>query len=120
VLWRPPLGDLAPLSARLADGGRAELIYPDRREVRAWPSFELLGTAPAGGPRPPGNAQAEGDRTAELTRTLGGSVSAVSAGVPAELVMVPGADHVFSSTAAGRLVYQAVTAWFERHQITDP
>jgi acetyl esterase/lipase len=43
-----------------------------------------------------------------------------AAGVPAELVMVPGADHVFSSAAAGQLVHQAVTAWFERHEITDP
>jgi acetyl esterase/lipase len=43
-----------------------------------------------------------------------------AAGVPAELVMVPGADHVFSSAAARQLVHQAVTAWFGRHEITDP
>ena len=79
MLWRS-LRDAAPLSAVLTDCARAELIYPDRREIRAWPSFELLGTVPAGGPGPPGNAQAEGGLAAELGRALGGSVSAVTAG----------------------------------------
>ena len=59
MLWRPPLGDLAPESATLADGGCAELLYPERREIRAWPSFELLETASAEGAGPPGSAQAE-------------------------------------------------------------
>ena len=83
MLWRS-LGDAVPVSASLAEDGRAELVYPDRRESRSWPSFELLGTAPAGGE--PGitvrGYRASGQRAgmpAQLTRSLGGSVSAVSA-----------------------------------------
>jgi dipeptidyl aminopeptidase/acylaminoacyl peptidase len=89
VLWRS-LGDVAPVSASLPDGGHAELIYPHRREIRIWPSFELLNSTRAerAGPSASESAQsksavgapAEGGLAAELTRTLGGSVSAVSAG----------------------------------------
>jgi dipeptidyl aminopeptidase/acylaminoacyl peptidase len=76
VLWRPfPEG--APVSAVLIAGTRAELTYPDHREIRAWPSFELLGAAP--GP-PAGREAAESGLAAQVTRALGGSVSAVSAG----------------------------------------
>lgn len=88
MLWRS-LGDVAPVSATLADGGRAELIYPDHREIRTWPSFELLDTEPAEHTWPSASglpegksavgAPAQGDLAAELTRTLGGSVSSVSA-----------------------------------------
>jgi hypothetical protein len=85
VLWRPPLGETAPVSATLADGGRAELIYPDRREIRAWPSFELLDTVPAEGAGPAGGAAADQDLTPQLTRTIGGSVSAGSAGPSARM-----------------------------------
>ena len=73
MLWRS-LRDVAPESATLADDRRAELIYPDRREIRAWPSFGLLDTTPAGGAE-----AAAADLAASLARTLGGSVSAVSA-----------------------------------------
>jgi dipeptidyl aminopeptidase/acylaminoacyl peptidase len=38
------------------------------------------------------------------------------AGVPAELIMVPAAGHVFSSVAAQRDLHRAVTGWFERHR----
>jgi dipeptidyl aminopeptidase/acylaminoacyl peptidase len=79
VLWRS-LRDVAPESAALADAGRAELIYPDRREIRAWPSFELLDTAPGGEACPAATEAAAADRAARLARTLGGSVSAASAG----------------------------------------
>jgi dipeptidyl aminopeptidase/acylaminoacyl peptidase len=37
-------------------------------------------------------------------------------GVPAELVMVPGADHVFSSVPAQQRLHRAVTGWSERHR----
>ena len=109
MLWRS-LGDVAPVSARLADGGRAELIYPGRREIRAWPSFELLRTAPAGGPGPPGNAQAEGGLAAELGRALGGSVSAVSAGPSGRVAALWTAEpfppwyHVVSFSRSGRVM----------------
>ena len=79
MLWRS-LRDVAPESAVLADDGRAELIYPDRREIRAWPSFEPLDTAPAGRAGPAVTETAAADLEASLARTLGGSVSAVSAG----------------------------------------
>jgi hypothetical protein len=85
VLWRPPLGDVAPVSATLDGGGRAELIYLDRREIRAWPSFELLDTMPAGEAGPAGSAPVEGVLTAQLTRAIGGSVCAVSAGPSARM-----------------------------------
>ena len=39
-----------------------------------------------------------------------------AAGVPAELVMVPGADHVFSSVPAQQRLLRAVTGWSERHR----
>jgi dipeptidyl aminopeptidase/acylaminoacyl peptidase len=39
-----------------------------------------------------------------------------AAGVPAELVMVPGADHVFSSVPAQQRLRRAVTGWSERHR----
>ena len=78
MLWRS-LRDVAPSSATLAEDGRAELIYPDRREIRAWPSFESLATAPAGGARPAATEAAAADLAASLARTLGGSVTAVSA-----------------------------------------
>ena len=79
MLWRS-LRDVAPSSATLAEDGRAELIYPDRREIRAWPSFESLDTAPAGGAGPAATEAAAADLAASLARILGGSVSAVSAG----------------------------------------
>jgi hypothetical protein len=89
VLWRS-LGPVAPVSASLPDGGHAELIYPHRREIRTWPSFELLDTAPAERAGPSASespetksavgAPAKGDLAAELAPILGGSVSAVSAG----------------------------------------
>ena len=49
MLWRS-LRDVAPSSGILAEDGRAELTYPDRREIRAWPSFESLDTVPADRP----------------------------------------------------------------------
>jgi dipeptidyl aminopeptidase/acylaminoacyl peptidase len=79
VLWRS-LGGIAPLSAVLADGCRAELSYPDRREVRAWPSFDLLGITPAGPAE-----QAGGGLAGQIVRVLGGAVGAVCAG-PSGLV----------------------------------
>lgn len=79
VLWRSLRG-VAPLSAVLADGCRAELGYPDRREIRAWPSFELLGITPAGQAE-----RADSELAAQITQALGGSVEAVSAG-PSGLV----------------------------------
>lgn len=39
-----------------------------------------------------------------------------AAGVRNELIMVPGADHVFSSGPAQQLLHQAVTGWFDRHR----
>jgi dipeptidyl aminopeptidase/acylaminoacyl peptidase len=83
VLWRS-LPDVAPESATLEDDGRAELIYPDRREIRAWPSFGLLDTAPAGGAglaaTRVATEAAAADPADPLARALGGSVSALSAG----------------------------------------
>ena len=87
MLWRS-LRDVAPSCATLAEDGRAELIYPDRREIRAWPSFESLDTAPAGGASPAATEAAAADLAASLARTLGGSVSAVSAG-PSGRVAAP-------------------------------
>lgn len=55
------------------------------------------GPGPAAGPHP------------LLVFLHGGPVGALACG-----------EHPDPSAAAGRLVYQAVTAWFERHQITDP
>jgi dipeptidyl aminopeptidase/acylaminoacyl peptidase len=74
VLWRSLRG-IAPSSAVLTEGNRAELSYPDHREIRAWPSFELLGTAPAAPAEPVGAEVAM-----QITRALGGSVQAISAG----------------------------------------
>lgn len=51
VLWQS-LPDTAPVSAALADGAEADLNYRDRHEIRAWPSFDLLGTGPSR-PAPP-------------------------------------------------------------------
>ena len=73
MLWRS-LRDVAPESAAFPDAGRADLIYPDRREIRAWPSFEPLDTAPAGGAGPAATEAAAPDLVAPLARTLGGSV----------------------------------------------
>jgi hypothetical protein len=78
VLWRPPLGDVAPVSATLTADGRAELIYSGRREIRTWPSFELLDTKE--GAESPRSAAAGGGLADRLSRPAGGSVSAVSAG----------------------------------------
>jgi dipeptidyl aminopeptidase/acylaminoacyl peptidase len=39
-----------------------------------------------------------------------------SVGAENELIMVPGADHVFSSGAAQQRLTQAVAGWFERHR----
>jgi acetyl esterase/lipase len=39
-----------------------------------------------------------------------------AAGVPAKLIMVPGADHVFSSVPAQQRLHGAVTGWAERHR----
>jgi dipeptidyl aminopeptidase/acylaminoacyl peptidase len=85
VLWRPPHGEVAPASATLADGGRAELIYPGRRENRTWPSFKLLDTVAAERAEPAGGAAADADLAHRLTRAIGGSVSAVSAGPSARV-----------------------------------
>jgi dipeptidyl aminopeptidase/acylaminoacyl peptidase len=79
VLWRSLRGS-APLSAVVTGGTRAELNYPDRREIRAWPSFELLGTAPAVPGEPLG-----AELASQIARALGGSVGAISAG-PSGLV----------------------------------
>jgi dipeptidyl aminopeptidase/acylaminoacyl peptidase len=75
VLWRSLRG-IAPLSAALTGGARAELSYPDRREARAWPSFELLSTAPAVPAEPLG-----AELASQITWALGGSVGAISAGL---------------------------------------
>ena len=77
VLWRSLRG-CAPLSAVFTGDARAELGYPDRREIRAWPSFKLLCTAPAVPAQPSG-----GELASQITRALGGSVVAISAGPPA-------------------------------------
>lgn len=89
MLWRS-LGHVTPVSASLPDGGHVELIYPHRQEIRTWPSFELLDTAPAERAGPSASespesksavgAPAEGDLAAGMAAMLGGSVSAVSAG----------------------------------------
>ena len=70
MLWRS-LRDVAPSSATLAEDGRAELIYPDRREIRN----RARGGSPARGR----SEAAAADLAASLARILGGSVSAVSA-----------------------------------------
>ena len=75
MLWRS-LARWPRKSATVADDGRAELIYPDRREIRAWPSFESLDTAPAGRAGPAATEAAAADLAAPLARTLGGSVGA--------------------------------------------
>jgi dipeptidyl aminopeptidase/acylaminoacyl peptidase len=79
MLWRSLRG-IAPLSAVLADGSRAELRYPDRREIHAWPSFELLGITPAGPAEQP-----DSELATQITRALGGRAAAVCAG-PSGLV----------------------------------
>ena len=79
MLWRSLRG-IAPLSAVLVGGSRVELSYPDRCEAHAWPSFELLGITLAGPAEP-----ADSEVANEITRALGGSVEAVSAG-PSGLV----------------------------------
>jgi dipeptidyl aminopeptidase/acylaminoacyl peptidase len=38
-------------------------------------------------------------------------------GVPAELIMVPAADHAFSSASAQSCLRQAVTGWFRKHRL---
>ena len=78
MLWRPPLGDVAPVSATLTADGRAELIYSGRREIRAWPSFELLDATE--GAESSRSAAADGGLADRLGLPAGGSVSAVSAG----------------------------------------
>lgn len=119
MLWRS-LGDVAPVSATLADGGRAELIYPDHREIRTWPSFELLDTEPAEHTWPSASglpegksavgAPAQGDLAAELTRTLGGSVSSVSAGPSGRVAALWTAEpfppwyHVVSYSRSGQVM----------------
>lgn len=74
MLWRSP-DDAFPLSAVLADDTCVELTYPDRREIRGWPSFELLGTMPAEPDQP-----SPGEEATQITQALGGSVDAISAG----------------------------------------
>jgi dipeptidyl aminopeptidase/acylaminoacyl peptidase len=119
VLWRS-LSDVAPVSASLPDGGHAELIYPHRREIRTWPSFELLNTAPAEGAGPSASespesksaagAPPQGDLAAELGRALGGSVSAVSAGPSGRVAALWTAEpfppwyHVVSFSRSGRVM----------------
>lgn len=74
VLWRSLLGDVAPVSATLTAGGRAELIYPGLREIRSWPSFELLDTTE--GAESPRSAAAAGDLADRLSRSAGAATPA--------------------------------------------
>ncbi len=116
MLWRS-LRDVAPESATLADDGRAELIYPDRREIRAWPSFELLDTtlAEVVGPAATPMLLIHAEAGPLATQGKAWHRALTAAGVRNELIMLPGADHVFSSGPAQQWLRQAVTGWFDCH-----
>jgi hypothetical protein len=39
---RSPQAKVMPLSAAFLDGGYVEVIYPQHRELRTWPFWEVL------------------------------------------------------------------------------
>jgi hypothetical protein len=74
VLWRS-LRDVAPVSAAFTDAGHAGLSYPQHRELRSWPAFELVDDVKAAQTTP-----SHGELAAHITDALGGQVEAVAVG----------------------------------------
>ncbi len=66
---------MMPLSAAFLDGGHVETIYPQHRELRTWPSWEVLKhvrAEPAAMPRD--------ELIGQITQALGGHVMSISVG----------------------------------------
>ena len=74
VLWRS-LREVMPLSAAFLDGGHVEAIYPQHRELRTWPSWEILEHVQAEPAVMPYDEMA-----GQITQALGGHVVSISAG----------------------------------------
>jgi hypothetical protein len=64
-----------PLSAAFLDGDYVDVIYPRHRELRAWPSWEVLEHA-----RAEPAAMPYGEPVGQITQALGGHVVSISAG----------------------------------------
>jgi hypothetical protein len=73
-----------PLSAAFLDAGHVEAIYPQHRELRTWPSWEILEHVWAEPAVMPHDEMA-----GQITQTLGGHVMSISAG-PAGLTATYG------------------------------
>jgi hypothetical protein len=71
VLWRS-LRAGVPLSAAFADGSHVGLSYPQRRELRAWPSFDLVEEMK------PGAVRAQPELADQVTDVLGGHVESIA------------------------------------------
>jgi dipeptidyl aminopeptidase/acylaminoacyl peptidase len=67
---------MRPLSADFAGSTRMRLNYPKHQELRAWPSFEVLGEARAEEPA----VLPRGELAGQITRTRGGHVEDISTG----------------------------------------
>ena len=82
VLWRSQR-DVMPLSAAFVGGNHIELAYPQHRELRSWPSWEVLETVRAEPAR-----LADGELAGQIAQVLGGDVDSIAvgpAGQPAAL-----------------------------------
>jgi len=64
-----------PLSAAFLDGDHVDVIYPRHRELRAWPSWEVLEHV-----RAEPAAMPDGEPVGQITQALGGHVVSISAG----------------------------------------
>ena len=78
-----------PRSAVFAGSAAVRLNYPRRHELRAWPSFDLLGEVAAAPAALPSD-----DLAGQITQALGGHVESISVG-PAGLVAAVWTDQRF-------------------------
>jgi hypothetical protein len=74
VLWRS-LREVMPLSVAFLDGDHVEVIYPRHRELRAWPSWEVLELV-----RAEPAAMPDDEMAGRITQALGGHVVSTSIG----------------------------------------
>ena len=74
MLWRP-LQDVIPLSAAFVEGNHIELTYPQHRELRSWPSWEVVETV-----RAEPAALADGELARQIAQVLGGHVESIAVG----------------------------------------